>query len=287
MSPPNVQGLNSMTRREGPQKVFVYGTLKKGYGNHEYHLKGCEDLGPAEVEGLMFHLGGCPAISLYEPFGKIRGEVYQVTWDHILGMDQLEGVGRGFYDRVQTKVEPHGAAWTYVFPYKKASQQEWVIPSGVWTGRDSIRAKWLGFGKGIEVGSFETNLLDEIKVGPGESDFILRRFSVDNTYKLLNKKTGEIMGSYKHLRNMIGRNGVQKPVLSLPSISRPTIQIGETVSDAVSQMIRNPPAAPTQIHPNIPILWVPDDDGRAELSPPKEESVPQAMRLLGFKYGAA
>lgn len=284
---PQIQGLNSMTRREGPQKIFVYGTLKKGHGNHEYHLKDCRELGSAIVEGIMFHLGGCPAISLYEPFTSIHGEVYEVVWDQIIAMDQLEGVGRGFYDRVQTNVEPFGAVWTYVFSWKKASEQQYIIPTGVWTGRDSPRVKWLGFGKGIEVGSFETNSsLDEIKVGVGDGDWVLRRFAMDRTYKLLNRKTGEILGSYKHLRDMTGKDGRKKPVLSLPSVSRPTVPISTVIAEALRKPVIE---APTQIHPSVPILWVPDEDGRAVLTPPEEseESIPQAARLLGLKYGAA
>lgn len=269
---------NSMHRRNGPQKVFVYGTLKKGFHNHKHFLANCKELGEASIEGYMFHLGGCPAINLSEAFSRILGEVYEVTWDEILAMDMLEGVGRNFYDRIEAKVIPHGTVWMYVFPHAKAAKEEYVVPSGVWTGVDTVKVKWGGFGKGIEIGSFQAQpSLDEIKVGPGNGNFVLRRSELDQTYKLINKNTLEVVGSYKHLRTMVGRDGVTKPVLSLPAITR------ATTDSAVKEVLN----LPYHIPPSQSIVWDPPRESGAYEILPKEEKIPQAARLLGIKYGEA
>ncbi len=275
MPAPKVQGIESK-RKDTPQKVFVYGTLKKGFHNHAHYLSGAKDLGVATIEGIMFHLGGCPAITLCEPFHKIIGEVYEVSWKMIDAMDLLEGVGRNFYDRVEAKVHPHGNVWMYVFPYDRAAKEEFVIPGGLWQGPGTIQAKWKGFGKGIEIGSFETRISeDTIKVGVGNGAYELRRSPMDQTYKLINKKTGEVLGSYKHLRDMMSQTGVRKPVLRLPAITQPTASL-------------QPPFTvipPQQQHPSLPIIWTPPDT-TPEVEEPKE-NIPQAARLLNLKYGAA
>jgi gamma-glutamylcyclotransferase (GGCT)/AIG2-like uncharacterized protein YtfP len=287
MPAPQIQGItsngpyssNSQSRRTGPQKVFVYGTLKKGFRNHGYYLKEDKELGTATIEGLMFHLGAYPAINLSERFTRIHGEVYEVTWDKILALDGLEGVGHNFYDRIEAKVEPHGVVWTYIFPHDRAARESWVVTSGVWRGPDTPKVKWGGFGKGVEIGTFATRSQeDEIRIGSGESDYVLRRSEADNNYKLINKKTREVLGSYTYLRDMVGSDGNTKPVLGLPA------------------GVRRPPLPPTQQHPNYPIVWAPPEykqihEREAVNSNIKEETIeediPQSAKFLGIKYGEA
>lgn len=286
---------NSLTRRAGLQTVFVYGTLKKGFGNHHHYLGNAKAAGPASIEGIMFHLGGFPAINLSERFSKITGELYEVSWDEILDMDRLEGVGRNFYDRVETRVEHLDnpsvtrLVWTYIFSRDKAAKENFVIPSGTWQGPDTPKVKWGGFGKGVEIGSFETKSgLDEIKIGAGESDYVLRRSGMDSSYKLVNKKTGEVLGSYTHLRDMVGQDGTRKPVLRLPARSTPssTASTGgmqERVAEAIKEDQNKPYAPPPR---TTPAIYMPPSSGIPP-EKPKEEEIPQAARLLGLKYGGA
>lgn len=288
------RGLNSQNRREGLQKLFVYGTLKKGYGNHKNYLSECKDLGQATIEGIMFHLGGFPAINLTERFTRILGEVYEVTWDQLLDVDQLEGVGHNFYDRIEAKVDPHGIVWTYIFPSTRAATERFVVPSGVWTGRETNKVLWGGFGKGVEVGAFEARAGDEIKVGGGTGDYVLRRSPLDQTYKLIHKKTGEVIGSYKHLRDMVSEDGTTKPVLRLPAVSRetpPTTPVGEAVRNQlpIPYVQTHHGIPPTHLHPSAPIIWTPPEykGGTKGDTKTEEESIPQAARLLGLKYGEA
>ena len=97
--------------------VFVYGTLKRGYHNHDL-LKGAKFIG----EGLtykrfrLFDVGYPLAIPA-EKGARIKGEVYQVTDPGMMrALDWLEGYPN-FYNRQVVKVEVKGVgdveAWMY------------------------------------------------------------------------------------------------------------------------------------------------------------------------------
>jgi gamma-glutamylcyclotransferase (GGCT)/AIG2-like uncharacterized protein YtfP len=70
--------------------IGVYGTLKKGHGNHRL-LEGQELVGNITLEGFVMHsLGGFPAI--VEGEGSVVAEVYQVEDGEVLRrLDSLEG----------------------------------------------------------------------------------------------------------------------------------------------------------------------------------------------------
>lgn len=334
MPVPQIQGLeapnyagsyNRDRRRDSIQRVFVYGTLKKGFGNHEYHLKECKFLGEASLQGIMFHLGGFPAINLAEKFSRIVGEVYEVNWDHVVDMDQLEGVDRNFYSRVETLVSPFGVVWTYVFEREQASRQKMVVPSGIWRGPDTPKVEWKGFGKGISIGSFETNNdTSEVKVGAGNSAFVLQRKGLDGQYYIVNKTTGESLGPYRYLRDRIATDGLQRPVLGLPKkdrmasvvcvrcgkdscehlkvpsmVAKVDAAIKETLtvdgkvlqsgSPSITAKYIPPnyePAPKQQTLPNVPVVWTPEVLNKIQQEF-EEENIPQSARLLGYKYGAA
>jgi gamma-glutamylcyclotransferase (GGCT)/AIG2-like uncharacterized protein YtfP len=97
--------------------VFVYGTLKRGFGNHRYHLSGAEFLGKAETvlpEFVMKDTGGFPVVFHKndlpaEPAAKVSGEVYAVQDEHIVSMDRLESNGSMFVrTRHTADVAGHG-----------------------------------------------------------------------------------------------------------------------------------------------------------------------------------
>ena len=93
-------------------KVFVYGTLKQGYGNHCL-LEDSTFLGKCttEPEFTLHSLYAFPAVL---PFGNtaIKGEVYEVDDKTFKRLDRLEGYP-SLYERIQIPTE-YGDAWIYV-----------------------------------------------------------------------------------------------------------------------------------------------------------------------------
>ena len=85
--------MRSMTHR-----VFVYGTLKSGFGNH-YLLKGCAFIGhAATVPTYKMIENGFPVV-MPDPDGKpLAGEIYTVDDETLAQLDQLEREGSS-YDR--------------------------------------------------------------------------------------------------------------------------------------------------------------------------------------------
>ena len=79
---------------------FVYGTLKRGWGNHG-RLEGAEFVGSAvSTAGYVLYHSGFPiATPMMENGRRIRGEIFRVKDPmSIRGMDALEG-HPGWYER--------------------------------------------------------------------------------------------------------------------------------------------------------------------------------------------
>jgi len=97
--------------------VAVYGTLKRGFGNHRVIAPG-QFLGTDTTPGFVMHsLGGFPGVVRGD--GTIHIEVYAVDDQTMGSLDCLEGYRasdplRGFYDRVQIDTR-FGRAWLYVY----------------------------------------------------------------------------------------------------------------------------------------------------------------------------
>jgi gamma-glutamylcyclotransferase (GGCT)/AIG2-like uncharacterized protein YtfP len=290
MGAPQVQGIvsNNLKLPSDPQKVFVYGTLKKGHGNHERHLAGAKDLGSSAVEGMLFHLGGFPALCVEEKFTTVAGEVYEVNWPMLLQMDILEGVKNGFYSRIQLDVKPQGRVWTYVFTRDKFDGYEnhRLIPSGIWRGAQMTPSvAWLGFGQGVEVGRFETNLgANEIRIGDGGSNWQLKRDPEKNVYVFMDKRDGTVLGEYKYLRDMTGAKPTLRlpPVVSAPPQNPPvteaTVRNHPTIKEIVEGRVRNLRRDVTETTPIVP--WV---GSKVE----KEPEIPQSAKFYGIKVKEA
>jgi len=109
------------------ERVFVYGTLKKGFYNH------CV-LGDAKFIGnyitkpvyTMYDLGLYPAIGMTGSTAII-GEVYEVT--DLAALDRLEGVPY-FYNRAEIETE-YGASWVYYIVDVDNLRYE-IIEDGEW-----------------------------------------------------------------------------------------------------------------------------------------------------------
>lgn len=102
-------------------RVFVYGTLKEGHGNHDYFLAGnpgVKKLGRCYVSGDfdMYTNGAFPIVTMgnTDRIRHIVGEVYEVDEDTLDSLDCLEG-HPDWYRRVKVS-SPWKSAWMYVMP---------------------------------------------------------------------------------------------------------------------------------------------------------------------------
>lgn len=95
-------------------KVFVYGSLKKGFGNSQLLETAkfiCEDT-TKESSFNMFSFGGFPGLNRGGAF-KISGELYEVDDIDLARLDRLESNG-SFYQREQVELDSGDKAWMYI-----------------------------------------------------------------------------------------------------------------------------------------------------------------------------
>ena len=117
-------------------RVFVYGTLKRGYGNH-YALETAEFLGECEVgdgDLTMIDMGWYPGVvqSKAVEGGKVKGEVFLVDEPTLHVLDLIEGHPH-FYERKKIDT-PWKKAWVYLLPEEYLEDQQDYIPEGEWNG---------------------------------------------------------------------------------------------------------------------------------------------------------
>lgn len=120
-------------------KVFVYGTLKRGFGNNAYYLAPDEDgvaksefLGEDSIDGMVMRsLGGFPGVSRGE--GTVHGEVYEVGAEVLRSLDRLEGHPH-FYIRVPAKTKNGLEVQVYTLPLDRPNLERYpIVKDGLWT----------------------------------------------------------------------------------------------------------------------------------------------------------
>jgi len=117
--------------------LFVYGTLKRGFGNHAV-LRGAEYVGRADLWGYeMYSLGGFPGIVPCTGFSCVQGEVYEVS--DFLSLDRLEGYNpdtdNGMYLRREVEIgwkDDEGEAPAYAYIWNREVIGRRLIASGEW-----------------------------------------------------------------------------------------------------------------------------------------------------------
>lgn len=124
---------------EETNTVFVYGTLKKGFGNHNYLLGHLEPLAEDKLAGhKMYSLGGFPAIVESDnEEDVVYGELYEVNPAELRRLDGLEGYRdgyAGFYDR--KTVTTVGGVEALVYFMHEVGENRPLVESGVWEGGD-------------------------------------------------------------------------------------------------------------------------------------------------------
>jgi len=126
-------------KREEPFSalLFVYGSLKKGFDNHNLLSKYAKRLGKAHTikKFAMFEdsFGNYPYI-IDTPVSRIKGELYQITRAELMQkIDEFEGAP-DYYERKKIEVKSHHGvkrAFVYmkpdaVLPTDQKPLQEWT-----------------------------------------------------------------------------------------------------------------------------------------------------------------
>lgn len=114
-------------------RVFVYGTLKRGHGNHRVLERGgARFVGPDRIAGTMHDYGAFPVVTLAGA-GSVHGEVYEVTAETLQRLDILEGTPT-FYQRTRVRMSTGSEAWVYVMDSARLVDTR-RVPSGRWERR--------------------------------------------------------------------------------------------------------------------------------------------------------
>lgn len=120
--------------------VFVYGSLRRGQGNHgllhrahfvrETHLRGAFE---------MVSLGSFPGVFRQpEADRRLAGELYAVDEHTLALLDRLEGHPR-FYERQPVELACRQVAWVYILPAESVADRP-VVEGGDWVHRSTVCA---------------------------------------------------------------------------------------------------------------------------------------------------
>jgi gamma-glutamylcyclotransferase (GGCT)/AIG2-like uncharacterized protein YtfP len=111
-------------------RVFVYGTLKRGYGLHSV-LHGQRFLGHAQTAPRyrLYDVGCFPALVEHVDGLPVQGEVYEVDARTLAALDRCEGEGH-LYRRAQIQLDGDAATAVAYF---------WL---GSTTGMDDLGHVW-------------------------------------------------------------------------------------------------------------------------------------------------
>jgi len=118
-------------------KVFVYGSLLSGMGNHRLLLES-KKLGVSHSpEGFgMIDLGYFPGVvKIDRPGSRVIGEVYEVNDETLTRLDRLEGYNhtdgtRGLYNRLEIDTD-FGKAFIYIFN-NRYGESNHLVENGDW-----------------------------------------------------------------------------------------------------------------------------------------------------------
>ena len=105
------------------ERVFVYGTLKRGFWNHHL-LEQCTYLGEAvTLKEFALYVDTIPFVIKDQPVSRICGEVYEVDEQVLMRLDQFEGHPHWYRrEKISVLLEipesaPHpNDAWVYFYP---------------------------------------------------------------------------------------------------------------------------------------------------------------------------
>ena len=114
-------------------KLFIYGTLKKGYRAHHFleeHNAVFLEEAATHPRYHLFKLGWYPGMVIDEEFyGVVHGELYEVTEDCLEHLDMYEGAPH-LFRREEIELEDGSKAISYLYMMETGAPN-W-IENGVW-----------------------------------------------------------------------------------------------------------------------------------------------------------
>jgi len=119
------------------ERVFVYGTLKRGEANHHW-LAGARPLGEAGLDGVVLHDLGPFPMAVEGP-GRCFGEVYALEEAALAQLDRLEGTPR-LYRREMRQLLDGSWAWVYLGQPRQVRHAP-LLAEGHWQGEGLRRRK--------------------------------------------------------------------------------------------------------------------------------------------------
>lgn len=158
------------------RNVFVYGTLLRGEGNHDYYLQGNRCKGKATVSGYeMYNIGAYPGI--VPGARSIPGEVYEVDYETLQNLDDLEGEGSLYIRKsVPVKMSTGESAFAWIYVYN--GSVEGLEPIPVWRKQDYVW--YVSYGSNM----LRERFLHYIKGGAFEEDGASHAPCADQTWPL-------------------------------------------------------------------------------------------------------
>jgi gamma-glutamylcyclotransferase (GGCT)/AIG2-like uncharacterized protein YtfP len=114
----------------GEELVFVYGTLRRGYGNHHLLEEGARLLDTARTaQAYALYALEIPFAIKAQAVSPLRGELYAVDDACLARLDELEEHPAWYRRELVEVVTDHGdnhLAWLYFYPEPRGG----LVPSG-------------------------------------------------------------------------------------------------------------------------------------------------------------
>jgi gamma-glutamylcyclotransferase (GGCT)/AIG2-like uncharacterized protein YtfP len=119
-------------------KVFVYGTLRKGYGNNRL-LTQATFLSKGEtVNKYTMFASGIPYVNKHIETDTIKGELYEVTDKELERLDLLEGYNPSkhedsWYKREKVDIKDENGSIEEAYIYFNDTKTNTIVESGDYT----------------------------------------------------------------------------------------------------------------------------------------------------------
>lgn len=116
----------------------VYGSLRKGYWNHNWALGDAEYVSTTTVKGYRLGDNGCFPAAIECRDRSVTVEVYDVTNVDTDIIDQMDGMEFNCgYTRRLVWADDGNQVWMYVMPDVLADRFDIDIPTGDWTDKET------------------------------------------------------------------------------------------------------------------------------------------------------